>query len=254
MLLRDPEVVGSNPTPAIFLLFCSLHCKMFIEQITLLTGHIDEKYNYKIIYSNFVKINKYSAELAGILLGDGSINIYPKINHYRLQITLNSNEKEYAEYIRKLFKVIFDKELSIKFRKDENTLDLFCFNRKIIRELINLGFVTSPKWNRAKIPTQFMNLRIGKYVLLGYFDTDGCVVITNNNGTKYPRLEMKIMPSPMKRQFQELLDKYNFKYGIYEIGRGEVRVQMNGNKLLKKWKEEIGFSNNKNNILIKFNL
>jgi DNA-binding transcriptional regulator WhiA len=70
-----------------------------------------------------MKANKYSAELAGILLGDGSISIYPKINHYRLQITLNSNEKGYAEYIRRLFKSIFGKELSIKFRKNENTLD-----------------------------------------------------------------------------------------------------------------------------------
>jgi len=222
-----------------------IYFKNAVNQITSLTGQIDEKYIYMIRYSKGMKINKYSAELAGILLGDGSINIYPKINHYRLKITLNSNEKEYAEYIRRLFRIIFDAELSIKYRKDENALDLFCFNRKIIRELVDFGFVTSPKWNRAIIPKQFMNLKLGKYVLRGYFDTDGCIVITNNNGTNYPRLEMKIMPSPMRKQFQELLDIYTFKYGCYEIGNGEVRVQMNGKKPLKKWKEEIGFSNEK---------
>jgi DNA-binding transcriptional regulator WhiA len=216
----------------------------------ILTGHTGQttkKYNYKKKYPVRMDVNKYSAELAGILLGDGSISIYPKINHYRLQITLNSDEKEYAEYIRQLFKRMFEKELSIKFRKDENTLDLLCFNRKIIRELIDFGFIISPKWNRAIVPKQFMNFALGKYVLRGYFDTDGCVAITNNNGTIYPRLEMKIMPSPMKQQLQELLNMYGFKYGVYEIGRGEVRIQMNGKKQLEKWKKEIGFSNKKIN-------
>jgi DNA-binding transcriptional regulator WhiA len=192
-----------------------------------------------------MKVNEDSAEFAGILLGDGSLSTYLKINHYRLQITLNSNEKEYARYICVLFKRIFDKELSLKFRKNENTLDLLCFNRKVIKELIDFGFVTSPKWNRARIPEQFMNKELGKNVLRGYFDTDGCVAMTNNNGTIYPRLEMKIMPSPMKEQFRELLELYGFKYGVYEIGRGKVRIQMNGKRQLEKWKKDIGFSNKK---------
>ena len=216
-----------------------------MKQIIPLTGHLDAKHIYKDHHSGYMKINKDMAEMTGILLGDGSISIYPKINHYRLQITLNSNEKEYAKYVCKLFKRIFSKELSIKFRKNENTLDLFCFNRTVIRELINCGFVISPKWDRAVIPEQFMNQELGKYVLRGCFDTDGCIAVTNNNGTIYPRLEMKIMPSPMKRQFQELLNFYGFKYGVYEIGRGKVRIQMNGKKQLEKWNREVGFSNRK---------
>ena len=179
-------------------------------------------------------MNTNYAELVGILLGDGSINIYPKINHYRIKITLNSNEIKYAIYIQKLFLKLFNYNLKLSFRKNENTIDLLCFNRKIIRKLIDLGLVPSPKWNRAKIPEQFMNKSLGKFVLRGYFDTDGCVTITNNNGIKYPRLEMKVMPSPMKDQFQKLLELYGFKFGVYDIGRGEVRIQMNGNKQLEK--------------------
>jgi hypothetical protein len=216
-----------------------------MKQVTSLTGQVDEKHIYTKNILRVMNINKYTAELAGILLGDGSINIYPKINHYRLQITLNSNETEYAKYINTLFKKIFAKELLIKFRKNENTMDLHCFNRTIIRTIIEAGFKVSPKWNRATIPMQFMNKKFGRYVLRGYFDTDGCVTITNNNGTFYPRLEMKIMPSPMKKQFPKLLDMYRFKYGMYEIGLGKVRIQMNGKKILEKWKKEIGFSNHK---------
>ena len=214
-----------------------------MKQTTSLTGHRDEKNNNRNYF--LLNMNTELAEFVGILLGDGSINIYPKINHYRLKITLNSKEIKYANYVQNLFLGLFDSELKLSFRKNENTLDLLCFNRKIIRQLIQLGFVSSTKWNRARIPEQFMNKKLGKHVLRGYFDTDGCVAITNNNGTVYPRLEMKIMPSPMKEQFQELLDLYGFNYGVYEIGRGEVRIQMNGKIQLEKWRNEIGFSNNK---------
>ena len=217
-----------------------------MKQTTPLTGHADVKNNTRdaILYAMDTEL----AELVGILLGDGTINIYPKINHYRLKITLNSNEDQYANYIQRLFLNLFDCKLKLSFRENENTLDLLCFKRSIIRQLVQLGIVASPKWNRARVPELFMNKELGKYVLRGYFDTDGCVVITNNNGTKYPRLEMKVMPSPMKKQIQELLDIYGFKYGVYEIGRGEVRIQMNGQKQLQKWKSEIGFSNVKSRI------
>ena len=84
-----------------------------------------------------------------------------------------------------------------------------------------------------------------KYVLRGYFDTDGSVVITNNNGTLYPRLEMKISPSPMQQQFIDILEQFNFRFGVYDIGKGKVRIQMNGLECLNNWFTTIGFSNRK---------
>jgi len=82
-------------------------------------------------------------------------------------------------------------------------------------------------------------------ILRGYFDTDGCLVTTNNNGIIYPRLEMKICPSPMKNQFINILKKYGFNFGVYQIGKGKVRIQLNGKQQLKKWIKLIGFSNQK---------
>ena len=71
---------------------------------------------------------------------------------------------------------------------EPNTLDLFIFKRNVIRHLINeVGLIESPKWNRAVIPPKFFSSRkLASLVIRGYFDTDGCVVITNNNGTMYP--------------------------------------------------------------------
>jgi len=187
--------------------------------------------------------NKF-AEFVGILLGDGSLSKYVKSNHYRLQITLDSREKEYIKYISRLIRELFKMNPIVKFRKKENAVDVQIFNRKIIRELNEkIGLQYSPKWNRARIPCLYKSKGLEKNVLRGYFDTDGCVVLTDNNGTVYPRLEMKICPSPMQKQFIDILKRNNFKFGIYNIGKGKVRIQLNGKKQLKKWKEMIGFNN-----------
>ena len=103
----------------------------------------------------------------------------------------------------------------------------------------------APKWNKAIIPEKFTNSPFDILVLRGYFDTDGCVVQTNNNGILYPRLEMKICPSPMQSQFIDILKNNGFKFGSYKIGRGKIRIQLNGKDQLKKWYKLIGSSNPK---------
>jgi len=191
-----------------------------------------------------IKLTSELAEFVGIMLGDGYLS-YPK--NPRIKISFNSiDDKEYLDFVFKHTKKLFDTNIIIKHRKNENTSDLFIFNREVIRYLINnINLKISPKWNKAKIPRWILDNHLEKYVLRGYFDTDGCVVITNNNGTRYPRLEMKICPSPMQDQFISILNKFDFKFGVYDIGKGKVRIQMNGRNELKKWSELISFSNPK---------
>ena len=189
------------------------------------------------------------AEFVGILLGDGSLCLRDGSNtNNRLKITLNKiDDVEYVDYVKKLILDLFGIEPKIHLRDGENATDLFLFNKRIILYLVNeVGLNLSPKWNRAIIPTRFLSQELGVYVIRGYFDTDGCIVTTNNNGTMYPRLEMKVSPSPMQQQFVDLLNGYGFNFGVYQIGKGKVRIQLNGKKELKKWIELIGFSNLKN--------
>jgi len=186
-------------------------------------------------------LNRRLAEFVGILLGDGSID---SKRQYRVQITLNKNEVEYANYIIRIIKSLFDVKVLLKFRKNENTLDIHIFNKKFVNFLVNkVGMVPSPKWNRAVIPKVFLNNKLEKYVLRGYFDTDGSVVITNNNGTIYPRLEMKVCPSPMRNSFVEILRRLNFRFGAYKIDNNRTRIQINGRGQLKKWIKEVGIKN-----------
>lgn len=202
------------------------------------------------------KINSNSlAEFIGILLGDGSLclkNVNSKC-HNRLKITLDSNsDKEYISYVSNLIEGIFKLKPHIKKRKNENAVDIFIFNKNIISFLINeIGLQLSPKWNRAVVPSAFLNDNLDLLVMRGYFDTDGALVTTNNNGTIYPRLEMKVCPSPMQSQFVSILKKYNFKFGAYQIGKGKVRIQLNGKVQLENWIRLVGFSNQKNSDKIK---
>ena len=188
------------------------------------------------------EFNHRLAEFVGILLGDGCISVYEK--HHRLQITLHSEDDvKYADYVSKMIHGLFDVEPKIKYRKNENTLDVHVFKRDLIRFLIEeVGLKPSPKWNTAEIP-EWIVKDFGKDVLRGYADTDGSVVITNNNGIRYPRIEMKICPSPMQNQFIQILKDLDFRFGVYQIGKGQIRIQINGKNELKKWVDKVGFAN-----------
>ncbi len=199
------------------------------------------------------------AEISGILLGDGCITLKennPKsIN--RLKISLNSvDDLAYIYHVKKLLQDTCGEEAKVKNRKNENTTDIMIFKKKVVLFFIQeLGLQISPKWERAIIPERFMQEKLDLKVLQGYFDTDGCLVTANNNGTIYPRLEMKVCPSPMQKQFIEILKKYDFRFGVYEIGNGEVRIQLNGKEQLRKWIGLVGFNNKKHSEKIKrFNL
>jgi len=188
------------------------------------------------------------AELIGIFLGDGSISIVHSekySTYYCAKITLDSREILYRNYVSRLMKDVLGVAPIVSKIKGQNTINISIFRKHIIGKLLVLGLRKSPKWKRAIVPEQFMTYELGKHVLRGYFDTDGCVVIANNNGTRYPRLEMKISPSPMQVQLISLLKMYGFTFGVYDIGRGKVRIQMNGLRPLQKWTDIVGFSNEK---------
>ncbi len=191
-----------------------------------------------------IKFDQKLAEYVGIMLGDGNIN-YPK--QPRIKIAFNSIvDKEYLLLVETLLKELFSTKVIIEHRTNENTSNLYMFERKVIRFIINeVGLRPSPKWERAIVPQWILQRKLESFVLRGYFDTDGCVVMTNNNGTLYPRLEMKVSPSPMQEQFVTFFKNSNFNFGVYPIGKGKVRIQLNGKSELKKWREQIGFTNPK---------
>jgi len=187
-------------------------------------------------------MNKKEAEFVGILLGDG----YIRSDFKEVKISLDSKkDKTYSRYITLLIKELYGLKARFKKRKNENTIDLRITKKWFGKYLINLGLNPSPKLYKAKIPSKYYNNKFFTNLLKGLFDTDGSLVITNNNGTIYPRLEIKISESPMKYQFIKILRFLGFKFGIYKSNRNQVRIQMNGLTQLRLWVNLISFSNMK---------
>ena len=193
------------------------------------------------------------AEFVGILLGDGNIGIYNFTvkgrikTQYRIKITLNSiKDKECSIYVVGLIKTIFGKDPKVNFRKNVNAVDIYLLGKKYLDVLTELGLVLAPKLGRARIPKRFMVSGSDLLILRGYLDTDRCISCVNNNGIRYPRLEMKICPSPMQDQLISILSKYGLNQQVNKLEKGKVRVCLAGIPKLRKWTQLIGFSNPRN--------
>ncbi|MBD3247533.1 hypothetical protein GF378_02850 [Candidatus Pacearchaeota archaeon] len=197
-------------------------------------------------------MKKRVAEFIGIMLGDGSIGEYNckvgnKIKRHRVvKISLDSRNKQYINHVRKIMQDVLNIQPKIHYKKKENCVDICTFTKDALIYLIKeIGLKLSPKWGRMKIPEDFMNSKFSCPVLRGLFDTDGCLSVFNNNGTIYPRIEIKMCPSPAQEQVSEILEKLGIKHTIQNLERGKTRVRISGKKELKKWFDLIGSSNKK---------
>jgi len=196
-------------------------------------------------------VQKNLAELIGVILGDGSLGVYKrqgrKCRQFRLKITLNSEKDfDYSKYVSALIKDVLKIKPYRYKRKNEKTLDLIITNKQAVKKLIEIGLHESPKWNNAVIPAKFLRRDLSLLVMRGYMDTDGCISVFDNNGIIYPRIEMKICPSPMQAQFIRILEENGFSPRVNDIGNGKVRIMLAGVKKLRKWNNTIGFSNKRN--------
>jgi intein/homing endonuclease len=190
------------------------------------------------------------AEFVGIMLGDGSIGQYntkvkDKIKiHRRVKVTLDSRNKEYINYVATIMKEILRVEPKVYFRKGENAVDISTYRKDALKFVINvIGLKFSPKWNNMVVPEQLRKGKLGLMVLRGLFDTDGCLSMFNNNGTIYPRIEIRLSPSPAQEQINSILDEYDFHYKIQSQDKGKTRIRISGINELNKWFELIGSSN-----------
>ena len=197
-----------------------------------------------------VNMEEKIAEFVGVMLGDGNIGIYNckagnKIKkQHRIKVTLDSRNKHYIDYVFNLMKDVLDVEPRICFKKKENAVDIATYRKEKFFYVLNeIGLKVSPKWNTMEIPQKFMKKELHAHILRGLFDTDGSVTIFNNNGIIYPRIEIRICPSPAQNQFIDILNKLDFNYKVQKLEKGKIKIRISGIKELKKWFDIVGSSN-----------
>ncbi len=190
------------------------------------------------------------AEFVGIMLGDGNFRIYPsragnKIKkQHRIKVTLDSRNTLYRDHVIKIMKEVLNIEPRLYFHKKKNGIDIATFKKDKYYYVLNeIGLKESPKWDHMEVPEKYRRGALGLLVLKGIFDTDGHLSVFNNNGLVYPRIEIRLCPSPAQEQINNILDEFKFQYKIQNLERGKTRIRISGKEQLKKWFELIGSSN-----------
>ena len=112
-----------------------------------------------------MKVNKEVAELMGIMLGDGCLS--RSCNSYTVYIYGHKyDDFQYHNNItKKLFLKLFNKKVSIGFKKNENTLYIRFRDKEIFNTLNFLGVPIGNKYSRLKIPEILVKMSYYLYLL-----------------------------------------------------------------------------------------
>lgn len=202
-----------------------------------------------------LKLTKNFAILYGIMLGDGCLSlVYGK----KKFISITGNSKDdvpfFNNIIKPILKRLINKDIPIKFRKNENTIDLNFVNKKLFDFIHSYGFPIGKKGDQLFIPRIFYDKKLVKYVLQGFFATDGSFVLTDNNGTLYPRVEANGISKKLIEEISVYINSIGIKSNLYLAKRTnsfcytdkeQYRIQINGKDNLKKYVKLIGFVNPK---------
>lgn len=200
------------------------------------------------------------AEFLGILTGDGYMNEYQygKRKYSIIDIAGHSQRdnsyltNHVSELIKKLFKV----SPLIIIRKDQNTMHLRLSSRDIFNLLLHSGFKKGKK-GEIGIPGWILkNKKFMRFFIKGFFDTDGCLCLKKKyrNYPYYPTISLSSISKTLMISINQYLISKEFKTVFYSElkidKRGYnpskiFRIELNGEKQLRKWKEVINSDNPK---------
>ncbi len=152
---------------------------------------------------------------------------------------------------RNLFKNVFNKDTSIGFRKDEQTLFIRFSDKVIFEKFHELGMAVGVKYDHLTIPGYIKDSeRLMFAFIRGVVDTDGCVVLSKQHRgvPYYPRIEVASKSHTFLLEILSFLREKGF-YGSISIKPQQksqhFRLEIPGKKNLVVWMEKIGFNNPK---------
>lgn len=199
------------------------------------------KYNFDINLS----LNKSICEFIGAFIGDGFTNKYG--GHYLTQFTgdLRLDYEYYNKTIIPIVRSYFKVKPYIK--KVDNTLRVnFCSKR--LYELLTqrLKFPAGKKSYTVKIPQEILNSNkvLIAATLRGLYNTDGSIFFDKRLTYRkpYPRVYIKLINKELIKQVYLLLKSFGLKP---TITKNEYVIQINGKEEVKKFLENVGFSNSR---------
>ena len=198
-----------------------------------------------------IKINNDWALLYGILAGDGCISKSGK--HHFISVTCNIHDDEpfFQKIVIPLFEKIRNKKTQYIKRPKWGKIEINFSDKELFNSIKLLEFPVGKKEN-MKIPDMFTD-DFYTHVISGYFSTDGSLVLANNNGSMYPRIEIQCKSVEILKQTKEFLIRNGMKGNVYKMlrkypnGKERImyRLQFNGHENLISFRDIIGFINPK---------
>lgn len=209
-----------------------------------------------------MEINEEFALFYGILLGDGSIGKYGykkyknKFN-YNINITCNAlDDWPFTnKVILPILKEITGKEIFPRKDIDRNSIRINFSNKPLFYFLKGIGFPVGKKGQNLIIPSIFYEKNLIKYIIQGFFATDGCICLTKNPNKYYPRIESQTIHKKMILQIKDYLEFLGMKGKFYDCKskpslhfknvQARYKFQFNGKENLLLFEKHIGFVNPK---------
>lgn len=189
-----------------------------------------------------MEINEKTAELVGIILGDGHLHT----KHNLVTITGSLGDRSYyIKTVIPLFQKIFFKDPKLKKRNDRKSYYIMMTNRGMMDYLTKIiGLKRGRKLNPSIPKFVFNNKKFVCCFLRGLFDTDGSVKFSKQAKKipYYPRIRISARESRMAKEIGSLLDFCGFNYGLSidnRLGNNLHTYEISGTKNIKKWFELI---------------
>ncbi len=186
------------------------------------------------------------AELIGIILGDGNIWIRKRSHHYYLTICGDKEkDKDYLlNYVKPLFKKLFNKELNIREHKTNKELFLYKGDKDVVFTLGHFGLAPgNKKKNNVTIPSWILKSEeYLKACIRGLIDTDGSLCPIT--GRDYPYIWFSSSIEKLRERFKLAMNKLGFKTSKWNIRKnGKADIYIGNKKDIEKYIKTISFKN-----------
>ena len=197
------------------------------------------------------------ALLFGIMAGDGCLSLVKGRKKF-ISITgsLDGDLPFFKEIISPILRKFRGKDTNIKFKKNCRAIEFNFIDNRLFDFISSAGFPIGKKGPNLVIPEIFYEKNLLKYIIQGFFATDGSLVLTRNPNKFYPRLESQTIHKNLIKQIHSYLTTLELKGHFYEckwnkqdlrwkIVQKRYKFQFNGKNNLILFNDNIGFVNPK---------
>lgn len=190
------------------------------------------------------------------MLGDGCLSlVYGKKKFISIAGSIHDDLPFFKEKLKPIIDNLTSRDISIKFKPSQGSLEFNFINNELYDFIARFGFPIGKKGDKLFTPKIFYEKNLVKYLVCGFFATDGSLVLTKNNGTLYPRIEANGIAKKLIKEIHDFIISKGINSNLYEAKRKDktyferynpqYRIQINGDKNLRKFVKEFGFSNPK---------